>query len=139
MIRQASCGCRVCYNILVYRFFIYNYIQYNFTLQYRYDCYRSICSECSLPVVDIREASCGCIVCGRCYGTLSDMYVSYAMHAYNLTVQYIYLYDYYRSICSECGLPAMYIRQASCGCSVCGRCYNSRYIMPYNLTIQYSE
>ena len=46
-------------------------------MQYRYDCYRSICSECGL---DIREASCGCIVCGRCYGILSDMYVSYAMH-----------------------------------------------------------
>ena len=49
-------------------------------MQYRYDCYRSICSECGLPAVDIREASCGCIVCGRCYGILSDMYVSYAMH-----------------------------------------------------------
>ena len=49
-------------------------------MQYHYDCCRSICSECGLPAVDIREASCGCIVCGRCYGILRNMYVSYAMH-----------------------------------------------------------
>ena len=37
------------------------------------------CSECGVPAVDIEQASCGCSVCGRCYGILSDMYVCYAI------------------------------------------------------------
>ena len=49
---------------------------YNSTIQYiSYVRYGSICSDCGLPVVDIRQASCGCIVCGRCYNILSDRYV----------------------------------------------------------------
>ena len=61
---------------------------------------------------------------------------------YNLTIHLQYVsYDFYRSMC---GLPdAVDIKQASCGCRLCGRYqyYNSRYIyhaIQFNNTIQYS-
>ena len=40
----------------------------------------------------------------------------------------IFIYDCYRSIYSECGLPSVDIGQASCGCSVCYNILSDRYV-----------
>ena len=33
-----------------------------------------LCSECGLPVVDTRQASCGCRLCGTSYNLFIDRY-----------------------------------------------------------------
>ena len=31
-----------------------------------------LCSQCNLPLIESRQASCGCRICGNCFSSLNE-------------------------------------------------------------------